>query len=101
MSAEREFGPYQLHEQEPGHLVITRADDLPAEPAWYELQTMARMAWGQSALAIEIFPPGRELVDGQHQRHLWLVPDHLKPAFPSLQDGRRWDASPTTEGGER
>lgn len=87
---QRTFGPYVLSEQDEGHLVVWRADGQPAEPAWYELQTMARMAWGQGALAVEIFPPGRELVDGQHQRHLWLVPGSLEVAFPSLHSGRRW-----------
>lgn len=86
----RTFGLYRFAEQDAGHLVITRIDGEPAEPGWYELQTMARMAWGQGALAVEIFPPGRELVDGQHQRHLWLVPDGLAGTFPSLCDGRRW-----------
>jgi hypothetical protein len=89
---ERTFGPYLLNEEDPGHLVVRRCDGEPAEPSWYELQTMARMAWGQGALAVEIFPPGRELVDGQHQRHLWLVPADMAPSFPSLADGRRWTA---------
>jgi hypothetical protein len=87
---EREFGPYCFDERDSGHLEIRRADGSPAEPGWYELQTMARMAWGQPALAIEIFPPSRELVDGAHQRHLWLVPDQLRGQFPSLFDGRPW-----------
>ncbi len=94
MTPDRSFGPYLLEEQDPGHLVIRREDGTAAEPGWYEMQTMARMTWGQEALAVEIFPPGREYVDGQHQRHLWRVPEAMASRFPSLHYGRRWESRP-------
>ena len=86
----RAFGDYDLHMRAAGHLVISRADGRPAEPGWWQLQLMARIAWDNAALAIEIFPPAEEVIDGQNQRHLWLVPEDLVEGFPSLYDGRRW-----------
>jgi len=72
---EREFGNYLVENQEENHVVIRRVDGSPVEPTFYELQHMKDMAFGGSATAVEVFPAHRNLVDGQHQRHLWKV-DH-------------------------
>lgn len=91
-SEERPFGPYLLGLEDPDHLVVRRADGEPAEPGWYEMWVMTRMAWGAQAMVIEIFPPALRLVDGQNQRHFWRVPEHFAADLPCLNTGRRWES---------
>ena len=39
--------------------------------SWDELQVIKNMVWGEAAVAIEVYPPQAELVNGGHYRHLW------------------------------
>jgi hypothetical protein len=79
------FGPYLL-EVENNHAVIRREDDEPCEPTFYELQHIKNMAFGGDATAIEVFPSHVNLVDGQHQRHLWQVDENT---VPNLRTGNK------------
>lgn len=85
------FGPYtvSIDTNSPGHAVVRRADGAPPEPTWYEMQHMARIAWGSHAWAVEMFPPASELVDTANMRHLWLVPDSIE--VPNLATGASWN----------
>lgn len=66
------------------HAVITQDDRDSPQPTFYELQHIKSLAFGGSAVAVEIFPRHIDLVDGQHQRHLWCVePDTV----PNLRNG--------------
>ena len=55
------------------HAVIRRKDGGKVDPTFYEMQHMKCLAFGGRATAIEVFPDSRKLIDGQNQRHLWLV----------------------------
>lgn len=55
------------------HAVIRHKDNISFQPTFYEMQTMKCIAFGGDAVALEIFPKQRDLVDGQNQRHLWKV----------------------------
>jgi hypothetical protein len=59
-------------EEYAGRLVIGRHDGAKVD-AWYDIWSIKNAVWGDDALAVEIFPPRALLVDGQNQRHLWLV----------------------------
>lgn len=84
MSTERTFGPYLVWRQSDDHAVIRRQDGGPVEPTFYEMQHMKNMAFGGTAWAVEVFPPHRHLVDGEHQRHLWQV---ARGTVPDLSEG--------------
>jgi len=80
---DQRFGPYMISMESEGHAVIWPADldGSPVNPTWYELQHMKALAFGAQACAVEVFPPTRKLVDGQNQRHLWLVDYEAIPHF--------------------
>lgn len=68
------FGPYVVTMEHEGHASIWPAAGVgQVQPTFHELQAMKDIAFGSGACAIEVFPPQRELVDGENQRHLWLV----------------------------
>ncbi len=79
----RRFGPYEI-ERDGNQATIRRLDGAPVEPTFYELQHMKSLAFGGPATAIEVFPAAVDLVDGQNQRHLWLV-EH--ESVPNLRTG--------------
>jgi hypothetical protein len=86
------FGPYtvSIDAEHPDHAVIRRADGMPPEPTWYELQHMKCLAFGSHARAVEIFPSMSMLFDTANMRHLWLVPDVI--GTPCLLSGVMWSA---------
>lgn len=72
LPAERDFGPYHLQRCE-AHMVITRHDEFPVEPTFWEMQHMKCMMFGGPEAAVEIFPPMKELFDGANYRHIWGI----------------------------
>jgi hypothetical protein len=56
-------------------VTIGRLDQRPVEgpDAWYDLWSIKNQVLGEEALAVELYPPLSLLVDGAHQRHLWLA----------------------------
>lgn len=83
---ERTFGPYVLR-VDGAHAIIERTDGAPAEPSWYELQTL-KMAWGSFARAVEVFPAQDKVYDTRNKRHLWRVPDCVR--VPCLWGPETW-----------
>ena len=85
------FGPYtvSIDQKQPDHAVIRRADGLPPEPTWYEIQHMKCLAFGSHARAVEVFPAQSKLYDTANMRHLWAVPDHI--LTPCITDGNLWE----------
>lgn len=83
----RRFGPYTVEVVDEGRRATIRREDGEApQPEWYELQAMKCMAFGSRATAVEIFPDARRIVDGQNQRHLWVVDPRTVPDL-SIPDG--------------
>lgn len=81
------FGPYFVNATA-DHAVIDMADSSPCNPTWYELQHIARAAFGSHATVIEIFPPSAEVYDTRDKRHLWRVPDDVAARMPTFAPGR-------------
>lgn len=54
---------------------------------WADLQAVKNDVWGEDALAIEIYPPARRVVNGNsaefHYRHLWRWPVWM--AWPDIR----------------
>jgi len=40
---------------------------------WDELQVLKNETWGEQAVAIEVYPPEKHLVNNGNWRHLWLL----------------------------
>lgn len=75
------IGKYLAELRSESHMVIRREDGLPCEPEWYEMWRMKNLAFGTGALAVEVFPSCDKLVDGENQRHLWLIPPGAVPCL--------------------
>jgi hypothetical protein len=56
------------------HLRIWRCDGAEITGGWDVLQALKNEALGEDALAVEVFPPQRDLVDEVPHRHLWVLP---------------------------
>jgi hypothetical protein len=56
------------------HLRIWRVDGAEITGGWDVLQALKNAALGEDALAVEVFPPQRDLVDEVPHRHLWVLP---------------------------
>jgi len=82
----RRFGPYLLDMEQPDHAVISRSDGETVDSTFYEMQHMKDLAFGGPATAVEVYPAHRDLVDGQHQRHLWRMD---RENVPNLHTGER------------
>lgn len=46
----------------------------PLEPSWQEMQRIKDSLFGRERVAVEVFPPRSELVDGADAYHLWILP---------------------------
>ena len=70
------------------HCVIT--DDLDydqmPQPHFYQMQAIKNRAFGEDAVAVEVFPAENHLSDGPLQRRLWEVPS---VNVPNLRTGHR------------
>lgn len=51
---------------------------------WDMLQRIKDDVLGPDVMAIEVYPPARELVNEANIRHLWEVPFELLAKIPSL-----------------
>jgi hypothetical protein len=56
------------------HLRIWRCDGKEITGGWDVLQALKNEALGEHTLAVEVFPPERDLVDEVPHRHLWVLP---------------------------
>lgn len=46
---------------------------------WADKQIIKNKIFGYDALAIEVFPPQKDLVDEANMYHLWILHDHSLP----------------------
>lgn len=82
------FGDY-IVDVEKNHATISHNDGTEPQPTFYELQCIKNQAFGGAAVVVEVFPANRDLIDGQHQRHLWEVNPE---GVPNLATGHLVDA---------
>jgi hypothetical protein len=61
------------------HAAIRNIDS--TEILWKDKQEIKNKIFGESAVAIEIFPKQDELVDGANMYHLWILPDSFNLPF--------------------
>lgn len=53
-------------------ITIARKDDSEVE-SWYDMWNIKNQLFGEDTNAIEIYPSRQNLIDGQNQRHLFLL----------------------------
>lgn len=61
------------------HLKIRRRDRQPLTCGWDLLYAIKNLVVGPDVRMVEVFPPAAELVDEEHTRHLFVVPDGVLP----------------------
>lgn len=66
MTAQRPGGVLQL---------LVQRTDGRAKRNWQDLQQIKNDVAGHGALAVEVFPPEADVVDGAHVTHLWVMPE--------------------------
>lgn len=66
------------------HFAVTSMSQ--ARPSWWEMQRIKNELAGESATAVEVYPPQSEVVDEADMFHFWVMPDGLP--F-SLREGYR------------
>jgi len=54
---------------------------------WADIQAVKNIAWGADAIAIEIYPPRSQVLNGNskefHYRHLWRYPNWM--SWPNIR----------------
>lgn len=61
------------------HLTVSSLSGV--RPTWHEMQRIKDELAGPEALAVEIYPPHAEIVDGADMFHIWVVPDRDAAPF--------------------
>lgn len=64
-------------------LTISRKDDKPIE-SWYDIWNIKNQILGYDTTAIEIYPSVDDLIDGQNQRHLFILDTKEKISFENV-----------------
>ena len=59
------------------HITIARKDGAPVE-SWYDLWNIKNHITGNESLGIEVYPPRKDLIDGENQRHIFVLPVETK-----------------------
>lgn len=57
------------------HLAIRTASQL--EPPWRDLQRIKNEICGEEATAVQVMPPGSELIDEADMYHMWVISERL------------------------
>lgn len=57
-------------------------------PTWWEAQRIKNELAGESATAVEVYPPQAEVVDAADMYHLWVLPAPLPFSLFSRAGGR-------------
>lgn len=57
------------------HLAVTSLSE--KRPTWWEMQRIKNELAGESATAVEVYPPQTEVVDGANMFHIWILPERL------------------------
>jgi len=75
----------------PAVCAITGFDTIEVEHdgtvRWVDLQNIKNEVWGKDAIAFEMYPPAKVVVNGNseefHYRHLWRWPDGV--TWPNIR----------------
>ena len=67
------------------HLKVRRHDGRTNHLTWDELMVIKNEMLGEEALAIELFPRDRDVVNEADIRHLWELPEGVLPEGFGLQ----------------
>ena len=54
--------------------------------SWDALQTVKNKAFGEEAIAIEVYPAQSQLINLKNVRHLWLITDEYRDKIPNLKN---------------
>lgn len=79
-----------LHPHGIKQLTIWSAVGNPIELTWSELHALIQSCLGDHTV-VEIYPRMENVVDGEQQRHFWLIPG-LEPYLPCLKRGTQHTA---------
>lgn len=58
-------------------ITVARKDGNPVE-SWYDLWNIKNHVTGDESLGIEVYPPRKDLIDGENQRHIFVLPVETK-----------------------
>jgi len=61
------------------HLAIRTASNL--EPPWRDKQRIKNALYGWERVAVEVMPPGSELIDEADMYHMWVMPEGFMLPF--------------------
>lgn len=64
-------------------LTISRKDNEKVE-SWYDLWNIKNQIFGDYVTAVEIYPSRNDLIDGQNQRHLFILDTKEKISFENV-----------------
>jgi hypothetical protein len=59
-----------------------------SEPTWPEKQRIKDTLFGRDRVAVEVFPPHAEIVDGADAYHLWVLPRGFRLPFTLAEPPR-------------
>lgn len=71
---------FQIGADKHQRLTIRRNDGQPIHK-WHDFQRIKNEIVGESATAIEVYPPQADLVDEAHLYHLWILPKEFHLPF--------------------
>lgn len=57
------------------HLAVSSLSEI--RPTWWEMQRIKDELAGDTATAVEVYPPRDEIVDGADMFHIWVLPQPL------------------------
>ena len=57
------------------HMAVSSLSGI--RPSWYEMQRIKDDIAGETATAVEVYPPRAEVVDGADMFHIWVIPGAL------------------------
>lgn len=57
------------------HLAVSSLSQ--ERPTWWEMQRIKNEIAGEDAVAVEVYPPQSEVVDGADMFHIWVLPERL------------------------
>lgn len=64
-------------------LTISKKDGAVVE-SWYDIWNIKNQILGDSTTAVEIYPSVEDLIDGQNQRHLFVLDTKEKISFENI-----------------
>ncbi len=62
-------------------LSIAKRDGTEIKENWDYLQKVKDEIFGESALAVEVYPKSDKVVNRMNMRHLWILPDGFELPF--------------------